>query len=164
MSSKINHLTFILLLSVLLPMEILCAFLAYETLGEIVSHLYLMAIVLWHVPLLVVALRRPAIATIGAIVLALLIIPYQMVLGHRLMQVQAETTQIVTYLYEQKAQTGTYPTDLSDYAFENAATEAYIQQYQPDETGETFTVFYWVGTETTSHWYSSETGWGYYPD
>jgi hypothetical protein len=164
MSSKTNYFTFALLFITLLPLEILCAFLAYETLGEIFSHLYLMGIILLHVPIIVLALRQPVVAAIGIVVLALLIIPYQVMLGHRLMQVQAETTQIVAYLYEQKAETGAYPANLSSYTFGDAALQTYIQRYQPGEMGKTFTVFYRVGTETTSHWYSSETGWGYYPD
>ncbi len=113
---------------------------------------------------IILAWRYRTAAAVSVVLLALLIIPYQVLLGQRLLRVQAETTQIVAFAFEQKAQSGAFPSDLSNYTFHDADMKAYIQSYQLDEVGEQFTVFYRVGTESTSHWYSSETGWGYYPD
>jgi hypothetical protein len=70
----------------------------------------------------------------------------------------------VTYAYERRTDAGEYPRDLSDYEFHDPEMEMYIQAYLVQEDGTEFALFYRVGTESTSHHYSSEIGWGYYPD
>lgn len=155
---------FALLLGVLIPLELLCALLAYETIGEITSSIYYISIVGLNLLFLVVAFRYRVVAAMGVVGLALLIIPYQAILGNRLLRVQAEVTRLVSSVYEQKVMSGAFPSDLSGYTFSDAEMKTYIQSYQVSQTCEQFTVFYWVGTESTSHWYSSEDGWGYYPD
>jgi hypothetical protein len=162
--NKPTSLVFIVLLAVLVPLEVLCAQLAYQTLGEVIRAVYLMAIIGLNALWVVVAWHKPGVATLGAIVLAVGIIPYQLWLGQRLLRVQAETTRIVAYAYEQRAQVGAYPTDLTSYTFHDSAMRTYIQAYQHDATQDRFVVYYRVGTDNTSHWYSSHTGWGYYPD
>lgn len=155
---------FVLLLGVLIPLELLCALLAYETIGEITSSLYVIGVIGLNSLFIVMAFRYRTVATLGVVVLALFIIPYQVILGQRLLRVQAEVTHIVSYAYEQRIHSSAFPSDLSGYAFHDTAMEVYIQRYQLDQTQEQFTVFYRVGTENTSHWYSSTDGWGYYPD
>jgi hypothetical protein len=164
MKIKSETLLFILLVGTLIPLEIICALLAYETLGEITSQLYFISVIGINLLLVMLAFRYRTIATLGIVGLALLIIPYQVILGNRLIRVQAETTRIVSFVYEQNAQNGTFPTDLSKYTFHDMETKAYIQSYELDAENKHFMVFYRVGTESTSHWYSSKDGWGYYPD
>jgi hypothetical protein len=154
---------FISLMAALVPMEILCARAAHETLGEVTSALYFMAVGL-NLPFLLLAIRSRAIAALGATVLAVSIIPYQLVLTDRLFRVQAEAARIVSYVYEQRLIRGDYPVDLSDYAFHDPGMAAFIQEYRRDEASGGFYLAYRVGTESTSHTYTPKGGWGYYPD
>ena len=160
---KNKVLLLVLIMGVLVPLEGICAYLAYETIGEVISSLYFWAIGL-NLLFIALAFRHRNLAAIGAVLLALAIIPYQLLLGHRLIQVQAEASRIVTYVYEEKLETGRYPTTLVSYEFHNRAVEQFIQSYHVDESGGEFWLFYRVGTENTSHSYSSDLGWGYYPD
>jgi hypothetical protein len=164
MKSKNETLLFALIAGILVPLEVVCALLAYETLGEITSMIYFIGIIGINTLLFLLALRYRTVAALGMVGLALLIIPYQIMLGDRLMRVQAETTRIVAFVYEQKLKNETFPSELSGYIFTDTAMKTYIQSYEIDEVSQQFTVFYRVGTESTSHWYSSEGGWGYYPD
>jgi hypothetical protein len=164
MKIKSEIFLFIILICTFVPLEILCTLLAYETLGEITSKLYLISTIGINLLLFVLFFRYQSVAILGVFVLALLIIPYQTMLGNRLMRVQAETIHIVAFVYEQKTTSGKFPSDLSRYSFHDVEMKTYIQSYQLDEADEKFTVFYRIGTESTSHWYSSKEGWGYYPD
>jgi len=154
---------FVFLLIVLVPLEAACACLAYETVGEITSILYFLAIGL-NLGFVVLALRSPKAAATGVLVLGLLIVPYQLVLGRRLLLVEREVAGIVAYAWRTKCETGIYPLDLSGYEWRDPTIKPYIQDYRLDEAPEGFTVTWRIGTENTSHWYSSSSGWGYYPD
>jgi hypothetical protein len=158
-----EHLLCGLIFAVVVPLEIACAFLAFETLGEITSGLYFVAVGL-NLGFLLVAFRSRLAASVAALALGLVIIPYQLWLGYRLVRVQAEATRIVAFAFEQKAKSGSFPSDLSGYAFRDAATAPYFQGYGLSKREDAFTVRYYIGTPSTSHWYSSKTGWGYYPD
>jgi hypothetical protein len=160
---KVETWLFVLLLGVLVPLEIFCAYLAYETLGQVVSALYFLAVGI-NLVFILLAVRSRSLAALGVVALALVIIPYQLLLGQRLVRVQAEAARIVSFAYEQKIATGEYPPDLASYTFYDPEMEKYVQDYQVDASLGGFVVFYRVGTETTSHSYSPRYGWGYYPD
>lgn len=81
-----------------------------------------------------------------------------------MLRVQAEVTRIVAYAYETRAETDTFPNDLSAYTYRDPATAPFVQGYTLSENGHHFMIHYRIGTESTSHWYDSSTGWGYYPD
>ena len=153
----------VLLMLVLVPIELACAYLAYETIGEIVSGLYFIAVII-NLVFIVVAIRFPRAAALGAVALALAIIPFQLVLGRRLLRVQTEASQIVAYVYEQRLATGEYPADLADYEYRDPTTRKYIQRYAADESVGDFRLAFRVGTKNTSHTYSPDVGWSYYPD
>jgi len=165
MKKKTEVLLFALIMATLIPLELLCAYLAYETIGEIVSMLYFFAVAI-NLLFILVAIRYRAVAALGAVALGLAIIPYQLVLGHRLLRVQAEAASIVAYVYEERLQSGEYPSDLSEYVFRDPAMERYVQAYRVDDSQDWdgFFLSYRVGTESTSHSYSPRHGWGYYPD
>jgi hypothetical protein len=160
---KGETLLFGLLMLVLIPIELLCAYLAYETIGEVVSVIYFLAVGI-NLVFIVLAVRNRTLAALGAVVLGLVIIPYQLVLGQRLIRVQAEAANVVSYVYEQRLASGEYPADLSNYEFHDSAMASYVQSYRPDETRGGFVLAYRVGTETTSHTYSPQDGWSYYAD
>ena len=160
---KKENVLYILLLGLLVPIEIFCAFLAFETIGEIVSILYFFVIGL-NLLFIVLAFRCRTLAALGVVLLAIAIIPYQLYLGHRLLRVQAEASRIVSYVYEQKLDTGEYPPTLSNYKFHDPEMKQFIRSYSVEPDSSEFLLFYRVGTESTSHSYISEIGWGYYPD
>jgi hypothetical protein len=148
---------------VLVPLEIGCGFLAYETLGEVTSKLYFLAILL-NLGFIILAIWHPTLAAVAALVLALMIVPYQYVLRDRLIRVEVEAGRIVAYVYEERLAEGEYPADLSGYEFHDKAMRPYIQTYRPNEEAGGFSLFFRVGTETTSHSYSPAWGWSYYPE
>jgi hypothetical protein len=160
---KTENILFALLIAIVIPLELVSAWLAFETLGQIMSTIYYFLITL-NLLFILLAFRYRALAALAIVSLALLIIPYQLFLGNRLLQIQAEAASIVSYAYEEQIANGKFPADLSEYEFRNDDIEPYIQKYQPDEGQGGFTLFYRVGTESTSHYYSPAGGWGYYPD
>ncbi|HQY92455.1 hypothetical protein [Caldilinea sp.] len=151
-----------LLLSIIVGLEIVSAFLAFYTLGEVFRTLYFAAIAL-NVIFIALALRYPNAAVVGIFILALLIIPYQFWLTVRLWHLQNEAAAIVTYAYEEKLASGEYPVSLIDYNFHNEALAPYFR-YRTDSPECAFYVDYYVGSPTTSHSYCASQGWSYYPD
>jgi hypothetical protein len=163
MLKKVDTILFLLLMIILVPLELLCAALAYHTLGEITSVIYFLIVSL-NIVCIALAFYSRLAAGFLAVLLGLAIIPYQLLLGHRFLQLQHEAARIVAYVYEHKVQTGEYPADLTGYEFQDATLQAYIQKYSQDEKSGGFVLYYRVGTESTSHSYSPQHGWGYYPD
>jgi hypothetical protein len=143
--------------------ELVCAQLAYETLGEVDRGIYWMVIAL-NLPLLVLALWRMPAAGVGVLILALIIVPYQVVLADRLWRVQNEAAQIVHYVQQERLANGSYPADLSGYVYRDPDMARYIQAYQLSAERGGFLLTYRVGTVNTSHSYSPRHGWQYYPD
>ncbi len=161
MTKQIDVLCFLLLLIILIPLEIMSGFLAYETIGAIVSAIYFATIITVNLIAAIIAFRFRTLAMMIIIVTAVAIIPYQIALGQRMMNLERETTYIVTYAYEKKLQNGAFPKDLSGYTFQNPEISKFISySAKPDR----FRVEYFVGTPTTSHSYDSQIGWSYYPD
>ena len=163
MNKRTEVALFALLMLVVVPLEVLCALLAYETLGEIMRAIYLFLVVL-NLPIVFLALRSRLAAGFCAVALAAVIIPYQVMLCDRLIRVQAEAGRIVTWAYESRIASGQFPADLSMYRFRDGDMKPFVQQYQRSAESGGFALFYRVGTESTSHSYSPVNGWGYYPD
>jgi len=151
-----------LLALVLIALEIVSAYLAYETIGAVASTLYFLAIGI-NLVFLLVAIRKPMVAAVGMVLLALAIVPYQFALAQRLWRAQTEAARIVTFAYEQKLATGEYPTNLADYRYHDPEMKTYIQQFQGDADVGAFVLCYRVGTESTYHCHSPRDGWTYYP-
>jgi len=151
-----------LLAFTLIALEIVSAYLAYETIGVIASTLYFLAIGI-NLVFLLVAIRKPMVAAVGMVLLALAIVPYQFALAQRLWRAQTEAARIVTFAYEQKLATGEYPTNLADYRYHDPEMKTYIQQFRGDADVGAFLLCYRVGTESTYHCYSPRDGWTYYP-
>ena len=135
----------------LILLEIACAVLAYHTIGGLVSGLYYLLIMLNIVPLLAGLVSR-RLAVIGLLVIATLIIPYQLLLGVRWWRVQREADRIVLHLRS--------GAPASSYVFRDAGTRPFITIAPRPDTD----VSYWIGSPSTSHWYDPKYGWLYYPD
>ncbi|MBM4032696.1 MAG: hypothetical protein FJ291_13035 [Planctomycetes bacterium] len=160
---KVDILLFSLLIGVLVPLEVWCAFLTYETIGEVARVVYFAALAL-NLPLIVLGVRYRLAAALAAFALGAAVIPYQLVLCSRLLRVQKEAASIVAHVYEERLKTGKYPADLRSYVFRDPGMKPYIQGYELTDDGGGFLLTYRVGTESTSHWYHPKDGWGYYPD
>jgi len=155
---------FIILTIAVMPIELACAHLSYYTIGVIYSGSLYVIVLLFNIFFFLVATTRPTIGVTLVFTLALFIIPYHLFLGNRLIRVQAEAARIVTYAYEQKLKTGEFPTDFSDYKYEDSAMKKFIIIDFDNNSDEALRVSYWVGNKNASYWFSSKTGWNYRPD
>lgn len=159
--------------------ELLCAMLAYFTLGDLASFAYFFGVIILNSIVVALSFRYRTAAVVGAVVVALLVIPYQVMLGHRWLIVQEEADRLVTYVYEQRTSNGYFPANLSDYQFRNAHARPFIQgnylvlrgYFATDEQGRSyyvegkgFELCYWVGIKGIPHCYTPATGWRYYSD
>ena len=162
--SSQEAISFAALLAVTVPVEMACAGLAYHTVGEIVSRLLFIAVGLNAIPALLFLRRRPVLSTILVLAIAAAIVPYQGMLGHRLIVLQDEAGQIVRYVGGAKRETGEYPTDLSGYSYRDPSLREHFHEYQPDDSAGGYRLSWFVGTPQTSHSYSPRDGWSYYPD
>ena len=70
---------------------------------------------------------------------------------------------IVRFAEETKSKTGSYPTNLEGYTFQNPQVRAHIAGLYFDETTG-FQLTYFMNDTGITYWYSSKTGFGYYPD
>jgi hypothetical protein len=146
----------------LIPCEFACAWLAYYTDGEVMSGRYmtLVAMNLFAVSALVIS---PRAAVIGLLLLAVLIIPYQGLLGARWWRAHREAQQIIAWATAAKGQAGSYPANLQGYTFRDRAVGS-LFSYQPLNSGQSFDLGYSVGSPGTMHTYTPESDWYYYPD
>lgn len=146
----------------LIAAEIACAELAWHTIGEVVSSLYVILIFFNIIPFLLGFTKFRRLAVGLALLCALLIIPYQVLLGYRWHLLRQETLSIVAHVNQVKKQTGEYPPNLSAYQFLHPRLQHHItyEYYEPTN----YSVYFYIGTPDTSHWYNSNSGWGYYPD
>lgn len=158
------HLNFFLLLGTLVAVEVLAALVAFETLSEITSLFFLLLISLNIIPIVLHLAGFRVVATILAFGFALAFVPWQTHLGHKLFLLKEESANVVNYVYHQHAVFGEYPADLENYEYQNPSLRDQIYFRSRGEGG--FSVGYWVGTPTTSHFYNHEYGpvWRYHPD
>ncbi|MDB6172277.1 MAG: hypothetical protein JWL59_1588 [Chthoniobacteraceae bacterium] len=77
--------------------------------------------------------------------------------------IHEDVVAIVQFAEETKAKSGQYPTNLDRYSFKNAAVRSHIYRIEPEEP-DGFRLTYFMNDPGTSYWYSSRTGFGYYPD
>lgn len=148
----------------LVVIEIFCGKLAFETLGEITSTLYFFIIAINIIPVLLLIFNKQKHLAIGIVLLiGFIIVPYQFYLGNKLISLKEEAANITAYLYEQKIDNSIYPKDISGYTF---AFQELKENFNYNQgSSNQFTLYYYVGTESTSHFYNSDTKkWGYYPD
>lgn len=156
-----RHVTWGLVLGASLFAHVVAAGIAYETLGEVRS-CFLYCCLFLYVPCLVIYFcgGRAGGAT-AAVVLALIFVPLQLALLWRHVSIRGEVARIVVHVETIKRETGHYPRDLRGYAWTNASSKDYLKY---DCSNGDLMIYYWSGNENASHWYSSNTGWGYYPD
>ncbi len=155
---------FVALLAVAAVTELAGAWLAYHTLGAVTSSVLFLAVGLNLVPIILHAARKPSLAVLAALALFVVIVPYQGLLGHRLLALQDEAGKAVSYVYGVRLRTGEYPADLSGYSFNDPGLRPFFQEYRRDPELGGFGLYWYVGTPGTSHSYTPRQGWSYYPD
>ena len=161
--TKINKILYLLTLGLLIALEVFCAKLAFETLGEITSGLYMGIVILNIIPIILLTQKKTTLANILFLIIALVVIPWQVCLAKKLTSLKEEAANITAYAYEQRVQSGNFPKDLSGYTFSFPKLQKHFT-YIKESNGQ-FKILYFVGTESTSHFYYSEhQRWSYYPD
>jgi hypothetical protein len=77
--------------------------------------------------------------------------------------IHEDIVSVVRFAEETKRDTGQYPQTLDAYAFKNVRVKAHIYEVGSDETNG-FHITYFMNDPGITYWYSSKTGFGYYPD
>ncbi len=160
----VPSLPFVAFMTVSILVELAAAWLAYHTVGAVFSGLLFMAVAINLLPVVLFVSRRQAMSLVIALILLLAIVPYQAVLGHRMISLQQEASGVVSYAYETKLATGEFPADLSGYKFGDEGLQPFFQEYRRNLESGGFSLFWYIGTPSTSHYYTPLHGWGYYPD
>lgn len=150
------------ILGILFPLELAAASLTFETVGELASG-FAFLLVFLNLPLAAFVVWRPLTGSLLAVLLALAILPRQVVLGHRLLGLREESAAIVAWVYEQHRRSGEFPPDLDEYEPKRSELLPFLT-YTPDRSRGGFLLVFSVGTPSTSHGFSPATGWWYYPD
>ena len=149
--------------ALLVSLEALAVFVAYETLGWMESDFFVVVFVVTDPMLLAVqfyATYRRALA-VGFVVL-LLLCSFIAPLSIRWYFVDKEAKRIATWAESQKLETGRYPEDLSGYVFLHPRYKEYVDYFADEYVG--FGVSYTVGTPNTNHHYDPDGGWYYQDD
>ena len=117
-----------------------------------------------NVVFIIISIRSRILASLLTFILAMLIIPMQVYLGIKLYRLQVEAARVVTYAYEYKINNGQFPNNLSEYKFVDPDMKNFISLLLAGESKDVLVVNYWVISTDIGYWYSSESGWNYYPD
>jgi hypothetical protein len=159
---------FLALLAMLIGLEGFCADLAFDTLGEVTSSMLIAAATCNLLPAILFAMRLRGLAVAVALLIALAVIPYQLVLDGKLRKLEQESSEIIAWAYGERVRTGRFPGDLATYRFRAPQLKAHFTDYRVIDGGKGFAFSFWVGTRGTSHSFGTTldrgSGWGYYPD
>jgi len=137
----------LLLAGLLVPLDLLCALLSYETIAEVHMHLLLF------------------VAVVGNLLAcALLIIPHQLALGIQYLMITHEAKQIVEYVDQSIVSDGKPPADLSAYSYRFPSVRDHFIAYTLDKKNGGYRLSWYIGNRGASHWYSPNEGRRYYPD
>jgi hypothetical protein len=130
--------------------------------GEVTQGLFIMATWLTSAFLLIGFVRRQ-LAVWCILVVGGFLLLWQASRVRTWAIVQEEVIGIVRHVESIKARTGEYPVNLDGYTFRNQSVRAHIYRLEREEAGG-FRLIYFMSNPGISYWYSSETGFGYYPD
>ena len=153
---------------ILLILSIICAAiigLSWFTLGEVLqAGLFVPTLPLVLLLVLYMILHRRSLY-ISILIYALLFVsiagPNQAKLAMRWYELRKEVRSIADYANDEKDRSGQFPSSLESYRWQGSDNKQFIQ-YQIVEGH--FVVIHWLVQPGISHWFDSESGWGYYPD
>ena len=127
-------------------MQGLFTLLAFLTAGSVLLGFYRRKIAVWCVTLLG-----------GSLLL------WQTYQSRKWAAIHDDIVGIVRFAEDAKTKTGRYPASVEGYAFKNGWVKSHIYQFGPEEA-EAFRITYFMNDPGIAYWYSSKTGFGYYPD
>ena len=143
-----------------LMLEIICISLVWNTMGEVMSVLWGMIVIVGNVIIFAsMLLRRRWLPASLLVALVLLTCPYPIWLQIKLEFLEIEARQIIAYAEGVRLQTGSYPANLSGYQFRRAWTSS---SFSYNHAG--FRLHWWAHQPGVSHWYTPSGGFDYYPD
>jgi hypothetical protein len=150
--------------------EVICANLSYYGLGWLGRIVMMLAVGQnFFVPVFYWRGLRNA-ALVVAVVIAILVIPYNLLLGQRLLALQDEANHVVAYINQVKEETGVYPSNLYEYRYKNWYLWGFFRIYTPQQyptMEQPFGVGYCpTAREECSYgyWYTPTYGWNYSDD
>jgi predicted membrane protein len=146
---------FAILLSILIGMELLAAWVAFYTLGA-TYHQYFYLLISFNVAaLLLFEVNRKFTAVLFALLLALVIIPVQLYWGYRFLHIQEEAKNVVNYVYSYRLEHHQFPEDLSEYPEKYPDLKKFVVfRPEPDD----FVVSFYVRHRKASHYYRHSGG------
>lgn len=147
----------LLILLVFVPVEYYFASQAYYTSGWALHGLLLH--VLWISILLSITFLALGFQKTALILLVsgfLLIVPFTLYDVNLWSRLKTESDEIVHWAYQVKSKTGTFPKVLTR---KHDHRISYTK-----EKNDQFTLFFYVSTPSTGHFYTSKDGWGYMDD
>lgn len=145
------------------PTQLLCVDSAVETHGEVVQGLFRVLSVISVVAVLVFRFA-PNFAFAAVLLVACTIIPYQVLLLNRLVQMEDAMKKIVHERTRLQVLGKEVPTEISAYEFSDHWLHRFVQSYIVDKDSGEFFVSYFIQNPGITRSYSSKTGWSYYPD
>ena len=164
LSSRINEMSvkkFIFLVCILSGFEYLAALVTWHTVGEISAGFPIIAILV-NFYCIYLFFRWKPFSILCLFSLACFFVVPQIYWGVKYLLIDAEIKSIISYMNTYKKDHGLYPQNLKTYVWEYPFVQKHIQDFKVD--GLEYQITYCIATQSTSHWYSSQTGWGYYPD
>ena len=155
---------FIVLVFCILFLELIAAKLSYENYSWVQPALMYFLMVLNIIPIALYIFDKKRIALVLLILLGTLIVPRQFITANKRMELQKESSCIINYIYHQKIENEAFPKSLEGYGFTNKKLEKHFRYVLLSK--ENFSLSYYVGTKSTSHFYRHDLGncWFYYDD
>ncbi|MHB0756885.1 hypothetical protein [Polaribacter sp. M15] len=157
-----SDLNFKIILITLVLFEIISCYYAYYTLGEVKQFIFILILSLNIISFLLYHYKLKIISLVVAIIIGLVIIPYQSLLVSKWFELKKESSMLVEYLHSYKRKNGEFPENISDYTFQNQKLTSNFSYYINSND---FRLHYYIGTKGTTHFYYNNVGkWEYYPD
>jgi hypothetical protein len=152
-------------------LQVLSALASWHAWGELVAavHWFLVALIL--IPAYLCGAHRYIAAIRASVVIALLMSPLwtiHVALMVRLARARTEVSSVASYLEGERQNVGSYPADLSGYAWQRSDIQPLITYVPLDESQDRYLHYLieldlYEGDGTKRH-YSPQMGWWYYPD
>lgn len=140
----------------------LLAYNVIYTEGEVIQTLFWLLVVATVVFALIGFYRR-RVAMWGVVLMGGMLLLWQAYQLRTWAKLHEEVITIIRFAEESKEKTGNYPHDLANYNFEHGWVKSHICRIGTNNSGE-FGITYFMNNPGTTYWYSSKTGFGYYPD
>jgi len=130
--------------------------------GEVMQGLFTLLVFLTLGSVLIGFYRR-VIAAWCVVLLGGSLLLWQTYQTRKWAMIHEDIVSVVRFAEDTKTKTGRYPTNLEGYTFKRQWVKSHIYSFGPNEA-DGFGVTYFMNDSGISYWYSSKTGFGYYPD